>query len=270
VRHYYSGFGEWDRLEGPEGSLELARSMTILDQHLLAGSRVLDLGGGPGRYSFELARRGHSVVLADLSPALIEQARARLAELELQDRIESIDEVNAEDLGRYASESFDAVVAFGPFYHFLLEDERSRAACEMARVLRAGGLAFVAFVPRTSGIAGLIERAARRPEQVSAETLRVAAETGVFRNASNTGFQEGYYAMPGEIEALLADAGFDVVASVSLRSIAYGVEKDLDALDHVLRAEVDRLIVSMSRRPEVIATSGHAVVIARRRAHEPS
>jgi SAM-dependent methyltransferase/predicted nucleotidyltransferase len=266
---YYAGFDEWERLASPEGALEMERSLRILDAYLRPDSRVLDLGGGPGRYAIELARRGHRVVLADLAPALLAQARARIAASDVQERIESIDEVDAQDLGRYARASFDAVLAFGPFYHLVSHDERLRAAREIARVLAAGGLAFAAFVPRISGVAGLIERAANRPGQVAPETLRIAAQTGVFRNQSSLGFQEGYYPLPGEIEALLGAAGLQVLQSVSLRSIAHRIEKQLGALEPAMRAAAEELIAALGRQPEVVATSGHVLVIARRPA-EPA
>lgn len=264
VRAYYAAFNEWDRLGSPAGSLEFVRALQILDRHLAPGSRVLDLGGGPGRYAIELAKRGHRVVLADLSPVLLEQARARVAAADVRDLVESIDEVSAEDLSRYPSQSFEAVLSFGPFYHLVSEAERTRASHEMARVLKPGGLAFVAFVPRISGIAGLIERAAQRPGQVSEETLREAAVSGVFRNCSGAGFQEGYYPLAGEIETLLQLGGLEVLATISLRSVAYRIEHELGTLEPAVRAVAEELLESMSTWPEVVASSGHALVIARR------
>jgi hypothetical protein len=148
---------------------------------------------------------------------------------------------------------------------FQTTSERARAATEVCRVLKSGGLAFVAVVPRLAGIAGLIERAARSPEQVTPETIRCAAETGVFRNASSVGFQEGYYPVPGEIEGLLVRAGLDVLATISLRSIAHRLEKELQSLAGTTRVEAERVLASMSTLPEVVATSGHALIIARRR-----
>ncbi|HEX3759691.1 MAG TPA: methyltransferase domain-containing protein [Kofleriaceae bacterium] len=112
VRAYYASFDEWGRLDAPEGARELTRALEILTDKLAPGARVLDLGGGPGRYAIELARRGHRVVLADLSPELLEVARRRVAETDLAG-IESFDAVHAADLGRYADGSFDAVIAFG-------------------------------------------------------------------------------------------------------------------------------------------------------------
>ena len=69
VRAYYAAFGEreWTRLDNPDdGAVEFAITCRTLATYLPTAARVLDLGGGPGRYAIWLARRGHHVVLADL------------------------------------------------------------------------------------------------------------------------------------------------------------------------------------------------------------
>lgn len=264
IRAYYAAFDEWARLDSPEGKPEFEAACGLLQRYLAADSLVLDLGGGPGRYTAELARWGHRVVLADLSADLLERARERLSSLDCADRVESIDEVNAEDLGRYDTARFDAVVAFGPFYHLTARDERLRAASEMARVTAAGGLVFVAFIPLLSGLTGLIARGALLPEQVPPQAFRETARTGVFRNASDGGFQEGYFATPEEMKGLFEDNGFEQIDIVSLRSITYGLEKPMAQLSDVLLAQVRETAAQLSRSPEVLATSGHAVMICRR------
>ena len=54
VRTYYASFDEWGRLDSPEGVRELARASEILTEKLPPNSRILDLGGGPGRYAIAL------------------------------------------------------------------------------------------------------------------------------------------------------------------------------------------------------------------------
>ena len=58
VRQYYESFDEWSRLDSAAGKLELVRSLALLERYLQPPGRVLDLGGGPGRYTMALARRG--------------------------------------------------------------------------------------------------------------------------------------------------------------------------------------------------------------------
>jgi SAM-dependent methyltransferase len=264
IRAYYSKFGEWERLEAPSGALEFRRACAVLDAHLPPLARVLDLGGGPGRYSIELARRGHAVVLADLSRELLEAARGKISEAGVMSQIESIDEVDARDLGRYPDAHFDAVVAFGPFYHLLSDAERSGAAREIWRVLASDGLAFVSFIPRLSGLAGLVERAANNPAQVPAGTLSAALATGVFRNPSDSGFQEGHYPTPFEMRGLFETAGFSVLELVSLRSVANLLEAALARIQEPVRSEAEDVLEQVSRDPAVVATGGHAVLVARR------
>jgi SAM-dependent methyltransferase len=78
VRSYYASFGEreWQRLTNPDdGAIEFALTKQLLERYLPPSGRILDLGGGPGRYSIWLAGRGYQVVLADLSPDLLAIAR---------------------------------------------------------------------------------------------------------------------------------------------------------------------------------------------------
>jgi ubiquinone/menaquinone biosynthesis C-methylase UbiE len=263
IRSYYASFDEWGRLDAPEGTRELTRALEILDDRLAPGARVLDLGGGPGRYAIELARRGHRVVLADLSPELLEVAQRRVADAAVPG-VESFDVVDATDLARYADESFDAVIAFGPLYHLVADGERRRAAAEICRVLVSNGQAFIAFIPRLSGVIALIDRAATRPGQVPDAVLRTAADTGVFSNPTASGFQEGHYPTPSEIEQLFTASGLRFEDMLSLKSIANDRAHHVARLAPTVRAEVERLARALCRRPEIIATCGHALLVARK------
>jgi ubiquinone/menaquinone biosynthesis C-methylase UbiE len=265
IRSYYASFDEWGRLDAPEGMREFTRALEILADKLPPDARVLDLGGGPGRYAIELAKRGHRVVLADLSPELLEVARQRVADAALPG-VESFDVVNATDLGRYADESFDAVIAFGPFYHLVADAERRRAAAEIRRVLAPHGQAFIAFIPRLSGLIGLIDRAATKPEQVPDAVLRTAADTGAFSNPTGSGFQEGYYPLPSEVEQVFVASGFRFEDMLSLKSIANDLAPQVARLEPTVRVEVERLARALCRRPEIIATCGHALLVVKKSA----
>src|SRR4030095_2805277 len=51
------------------------------------GARVLDAGCGNGRYAVGLARRGYAVTGVDRSPALLDEARARIDEAAVSVRL---------------------------------------------------------------------------------------------------------------------------------------------------------------------------------------
>ncbi|HVL59388.1 MAG TPA: TIGR04290 family methyltransferase [Burkholderiaceae bacterium] len=81
----------------------------------LDGWRVLDVGCNAGFYSFELARRGASVVAIDVEPRYLAQARFAAREYELEHRIE-FRQMEVYELVR-SDERFDLVWFMGVFYH---------------------------------------------------------------------------------------------------------------------------------------------------------
>ncbi|MBK5219109.1 MAG: methyltransferase domain-containing protein [Thermoleophilia bacterium] len=101
------------------------------------GERVLDLACGSGRHSIELARRGFSVVGADISPDLIEIAnRDAAAEPDLD---ASFVEADLRELDLEAE--FDIVLNLndGAIGYFETEEENRRTFEVLSRALRPGG-----------------------------------------------------------------------------------------------------------------------------------
>ena len=81
----------------------------------LGGWRVLDVGCNAGFYSFELARRGASVLGIDVDAHYLAQARWAARQLGLEDQVE-FRQMQVYDLAR-SDESFDLVWFMGVFYH---------------------------------------------------------------------------------------------------------------------------------------------------------
>ncbi|MBP2002241.1 2-polyprenyl-3-methyl-5-hydroxy-6-metoxy-1,4-benzoquinol methylase [Paenibacillus shirakamiensis] len=81
VIDYYSQSDEWGRLD--REPLEFIINLHYMQQYLRRGMKVLDNGAGPGKYAMELAKRGFTVTLSDLTPELVDQAQHKAAELGL-------------------------------------------------------------------------------------------------------------------------------------------------------------------------------------------
>jgi len=105
--------------------------------------RVLDSACGTGHHAIALARHGYDVVGADLSPAMVEQARQNAAAAGV-----SVPFVQA-GLGDLAKiepegEGFDAVLCLGnSLPHLLSRDAVNAALADFAAVLRPGGLLII-------------------------------------------------------------------------------------------------------------------------------
>lgn len=267
VKKYYAAFDEWARLERPMGRLEFERSMGYLDRFLPTPCRVLDLGCGPGRYTIALAKRGHCVTLADLSASQLEIARRKTTEACVTDNVKGFHELSATSLDCFEDESFDAVVALGPFYHLIAQEDRQKAAEEIARVVRPGGWVFAAFIPPFFHLSHLIARAVSNPEQVCKDNFIEGLEKGLFINRHDTGFQEAYFAYPSEIAETLASAGLRCHLIASLRGIANEHESDLYSIaerDPDLFKAIMDVLDRSSTIPSVVEMGGHALAVAQK------
>jgi ubiquinone/menaquinone biosynthesis C-methylase UbiE len=149
-----------------------------------AGASVLDIPCGGG-FAFRGLRPGQAVhyVAADISPYMLQQARAEARRREVQDAIEFI-EADVTAL-QFADNSFDLCVTYNGLH--CLPDPRA-ALGELTRVLKPGGaLRGTSCVtgrgPRKDALIGMLRRA------------------GVFGNAPHT----------GEIETWLRRFGLNVV-----------------------------------------------------------
>jgi tRNA (mo5U34)-methyltransferase len=81
----------------------------------MSGWRVLDVGCNAGFYSFELARRGASVLGIDVDPHYLAQARWAVREMGLEAQVE-FQQMEVYDIAQ-STEAFDLVWFMGVFYH---------------------------------------------------------------------------------------------------------------------------------------------------------
>ncbi len=209
VQNLYDGAPEreWQRME--RHRTEFAVTVRALDAHLPpTPARVLDCGGGPGRYAIALAQRGYDVTLFDLSPELLAMAREKAAEAGVT--LNGFEQGTATDLSRFAADSFDAVLLMGPLYRLLDEAERKQALAEAYRVVKPGGPVFATFITR---YAGYIDAAARYPERAveEAQDYLHIAQTGLLPpRADGAATFTAYFAHPTEVAPLCRSAGLDV------------------------------------------------------------
>jgi ubiquinone/menaquinone biosynthesis C-methylase UbiE len=102
----------------------------------LANSRnllAIDLACGPGTYTRPLASRVRHAIGADLTPAMVDKARAEAA----RDGISNIEFVCADIYALPFADGAAGIVSCGYAFHHMTDP--ARALAEMARVLRPGG-----------------------------------------------------------------------------------------------------------------------------------
>jgi S-adenosylmethionine-dependent methyltransferase len=229
VEHYYDldPLQEWAR--GERHPTEFAVTFRILDEYLpLPPARILDNGGGPGRYSIILTQRGYDVTLLDLSEGNLALAAEKAAERGV--KLSEIRKANALDLSFIPDSHFDAVLLMGPLYHLFTIRERLQAVMEAERVLKPGGLVFAAFITRFA----LFRDAASKGtmEQITANRPYFLnfLDTGVLKD-SGSGFTDAYCAHPEEVEPFMESTGLETLALVGLEGVLAGHETHANALE---------------------------------------
>ena len=139
---------EWRRLkQDPFHKLEFETTLRFLKKHLPKKGLILDAGGGPGRYTIELAKLGYDVVLLDLVPEHLEFARKQIAKSKKAKRVKGIYLDTITDLSRFPTNSFDAVICLGgPLSHVHPAKMRARSVSELLRVARRNAPVFVSVM----------------------------------------------------------------------------------------------------------------------------
>jgi len=123
------GAGELWNWEGRAGRLRWARRVKMLSNHLRVGMRVLELGCGTGYFTRQLAQSGAHIVAVDVSPELLEIARADCSTTNVCYEIQNACAMS------YRDAVFDSVVGSSVLHHL----EIMEALPEIYRVLKVGG-----------------------------------------------------------------------------------------------------------------------------------
>jgi ubiquinone/menaquinone biosynthesis C-methylase UbiE len=188
VREYYSKdcLYEWRRLvQDPYHRLELDTTLHFLRKYLPAKGLVLDAGGGPGRYTIELAKQGYDVILLDLTPGLLEIARKQIGRAGVKEKVKAVVMGSIDNLNVLPDNHFDAVLCLGgAFSHLVDRRNRNRAGAELVRVAKKKAPVFISVAGRPAKFVNALERGDYSRQTTSSGAIRFVMATTVAATAS--------------------------------------------------------------------------------------
>jgi ubiquinone/menaquinone biosynthesis C-methylase UbiE len=229
VRRYYSGMGlrEWRRLtRDAYHLLELNTTIHYLKKYLPEKGFVLDAGGGPGKYTVELARLGYDVALLDFTPELLEMAKRQVKKARIQKRVKQITQGTIYDLSQFRNDPFDAVICLGcPLSHVLNPAKRGTAIDELIRVTKKGAPIFVSVIGH---MALLVTELVHFPHEIELELFPRIRDTGDYHGGY--GFAPCHFYTPYELEKQFAECGVTVLEMVGLEGLANVHRKETNRL----------------------------------------
>jgi len=220
VRAYYdeSAERESNRLNHPYRQLELESTLRLIDEHFPKTGHVVDIGGGPGRYTIELLQRGYSVSLVDLSPQSIAFAEDALRHHGFH--AERTVCADATDMKIIPDRCADAALLLGPMYHLVVSDDRKQALRELRRVLRPGAPAIVGYINPW----GILRSGLYEFPEMYADAKRIRELLGSsVQVGEQRAFTEAAFIAPPDAIDELRTAGFAVEARAGVEGFAAGM-----------------------------------------------
>lgn len=266
VKKYYTETvrKEWNRLvRGPYFRLEFDTTMHYLKKYLPKKGRVLDAGGGPGRYTVELAKRGYRMTLLDLTPANLAFAKRRIKAAGVQKKVEAVIEGSISNLSQFAGGSFDAVICTGgPLSHILDVRQRNRAIKELIRVAKRRAPIFVSVMGRLS--VQVIELMLF-PQEIEMPFFKIARDTGDYKGIY--GFTACHFYLPEEFERAFAGKGVRILEMVGLEGLSSRQYRKVNALArHPKRWRVwMQTHLKTCTHPAVVGMSEHMLIVCRKK-----
>jgi len=259
IKEYYNTevVTEWERLL--HHPVEYAITCRYIDRYIEPNTKVLDIGGGPGRYSLYLAEKGCDVTLIDLSDVNIAFAKERADEQHLLLNTICGDACVADSL---VCDQYDHILLMGPLYHLPDEADRIKAINAAINLLKKGGLLFSAFI---SSYAAVWDFLVRIPENIlDPEQEKYYALMSKDLDFSGISFTQSYCIRPQGVNKFMEQFPLDKLHLVGCESIlALRNRELLQEPPEVLQKWID-FAVELCERESLLSMSHHFLHIGRK------
>lgn len=255
---------EWRRLrQDPYHQIEFFVTMHFLTKYLPEKGLILDAGGGPGRYTIELAKRGYEVILLDLVPEMLKLANRKIRRAGVKRRVKQIIEGSIEDLSMFGDETFDAVLCLGaPLGHILNQQRREKAAKELVRVAKKDAPLFVSVISRLGLLKTLLIRF-----QDDIHQAKNQLEVGDYiPGVHGEGFTAAHWFLPEELRDLFEAKGVKVLEMAGLEGLSSHRQKETNRLykDEERWKVWMEIILKTCTHPAVVGSSEHFLLVCKK------
>lgn len=259
VKQYYDQNTqyEWERFD--RHPFEFAITTKFMGRYVKPGDSILDIGGGPGRYSLHFLKKGNPVTLVDLSDSSVNFAKdqAQCMHLPLQAHV-----CDALDVREQISGRFDHVFLMGPLYHLLKEEDRVRSVETALAMLKPNGILYASFLMMFSGLIYLLSRDPEMilnpNEQVWLDAVRSETSWG------GDAFTRAFFIDQDEIVPFMKQFSIEILHFFGQEGITSANNDYLMQQSGQVQSALVDLALKLCEIPKYISHSEHAMVIARK------
>ena len=267
---HYNKFNEDKRLTRRHGQVEYITTMQYIHKYIeaLQGEnakdttlRILDIGAGTGRYAVELAKEGHDVTAVEYVKYNLGRLKQNVAKKECQEAgkefLLQAYQGDARKLKRFAEDTFDLTLLFGPMYHLYSFEDKLQALTEAKRVTKPDGYILVAYLMNEYGV---LTYGFKEGNAIACIEDGRLDENFHCRSTEKELYD---YVRLEDMKELRDAAGLEHVQTISADGPADYMRRELNAMSEEMFAKFIEYHLSTCERPELLGAGAHTVDILR-------
>lgn len=242
---FYNRASEETRLEKGMGVFEFERIKSLIEKYApVAPSKIIDVGGGTGKYSEWLAKKEHEVHLVEpvAKHLLIAETRANKSKRKFA--IHSGESRRLDFPDNFA----DLIILHGPLYHLQKKEDRDLTIKEAKRVVKNGGIILGFAINYTaSTLVGLLNGLIHKKSFF--EMCKEELTTGVHNPPDDFPWllAEGYYHNPEQLKEEFTNQELTHLNTYAVEGMAW---LDKDYFANMLNDKKKKNLTELTRLTE--------------------
>ncbi|MDO5970433.1 class I SAM-dependent methyltransferase [Flavivirga aquimarina] len=263
IELFYHNASEDTRLEKGMGIFEFERIKSLIEKYIPTPSlKILDVGGGTGKYAEWLAKKGHQVHLIDPISKHIKIAQKRASKLKNKFTAQLGESKKLEFPNNFA----DLIILHGPLYHLQKKEDRELCIKEAKRVLKANGIILGFAINYTaSTLVGLLNGLIHK--KAFFEMCREELTTGTHYQPIEFPWllAEAYYHKPEQLKEEFINQKLRYINTYAVEGITW-LDKDFftNMLNNKRKETLLKLIKITENDNALLAFSPHIMIVVKK------
>lgn len=266
IEMFYNKASEETRLEKGMGLFEFERIKSLIEKYLsTSSSKIIDVGGGTGKYAEWLAKKGHEVHLVEPIAKHLQLAENRAKKLKNKFSVHLGESRKLDFPNNYG----DLILLHGPLYHLQRKEDRESTIIEARRVLKNGGIILGFAINYTaSTLVGLLNGLIHKRSFF--EMCKNELTSGIHNPPDDFPWllAEAYYHKPEQLKEEFIQQDLTYLNTYAVEGMAW-LDKDFFAnmLNHKKRKTLIELLQVTENDSYILPFSPHMMIAVKKQIH---
>lgn len=259
IELFYTKASEETRLEKGMGVFEFERIKTLIEKYIPNPSaKIIDVGGGTGKYAEWLAKKGHQVHLVEPVFKHLKIAQNRASRVKNKF---SIHRGESRQLA-FPNNFADLIILHGPLYHLQSEEDRNLTIQEAKRVTKNNGIILAFAINYTaSTLVGLLNGLIHK--RTFFEMCKEELKTGIHNPPDDFPWllAEAYYHNPKQLKDDFVNQGLTYLNTYAVEGMAW-LDKDFfsNLSNDKRKKTLSELVELTENDPYLLSLSPHMMI----------